>query len=392
MTSNEIWVVFIHDGQRIALPAVSVERAVTAPALVRLPGSVGMRQGRALQVGNELLPLIGEDPVPLLVLALRHSAGRFAMSADKVLGVGPLASGDLWDGQPVTCRAIDDVVPASRQRMFAPISASARPRPTMAASMAPPAPRWLLLQTGGSAWMLAEAELELIHGPAPCTRVPFSPPALTGVVVLRGFPVPVANPILHARPGGGQAGYAVLRGQTGLVAVPLDTDPAWCERAGAAPRLHPDALREAAGLPKAVDPRQSSAPRLHSLRLLPVLVAGRTFAVPVEEVARVQPAATLVRLPARRSAPDRAVAVDGRLVPVWDARSWLHLGSPGNAAVHVLLREQGVLAVDGVDRTVALEAGQVHAIRDPSNRLAAIAHVPGGTWPVLKVADLGTAP
>ncbi len=392
------FVVFVVAGERLALPAFAVERVVLRPALLRLPVLAGARPDMprfGVHTGDEIIPLLGLAP-PETVIVLRAAEGRIALAVDQVLGSGPLGAEESWAGQPVRRVAV-----AHYEQAFG-TAEPAQPflgRGQVAfvpAVVAPAGPaRVLQIRTGGVLSSSSVVELVAVQLDVTVLPVPFAPPEMLGVAVIRGHAVPVVSPVpMRQRPGC----LVLLRDGKGLLAIPADDAPLLLQSSDA-PELDLDGLRRAADLTPA--PEEDMTPvrprRRSQVAMLPVTVGERRYGLMAKWVERVVAPTYVARLPSRDmpdSLLDGVTAVEGRAVPFTDARRWLGQARPDRAAVHVLLRlgrDLHVLGVDAIARPIHLDAGGLEQVRDPARHVTGFAQLQGEVLAILDIAQLGVA-
>ena len=85
---------------------------------------------------------------------------------------------------------------------------------------------WCTFRLAGGHYGVELARVQEVLRPLPLTRLPLAPPAIAGLVNLRGRIVTVVDPRvvlgLEAAPAGGSAGLVVVRGAEGAVALLVD--------------------------------------------------------------------------------------------------------------------------------------------------------------------------
>jgi chemotaxis signal transduction protein len=131
-------------------------------------------------------------------------------------------------------------------------------------------------------------------------------------------------------------------------------------------------------------------------RYLLVEIAGRRCALRLDTVERVQDECRIIRAPYRAGSVVAGVgAIEGRILPVLDARALLGLAAPAPAAGFVVLAdaELGRLIV-AVDRVLGPHAIDDGALQAPPEglRVGAVAAVDGQEIWVLSAAGLAGAP
>jgi chemotaxis signal transduction protein len=422
LSSDPIWTGFELEGQAFALPAVHVERVLPAGPVTALPFAPAGVEGVA-SVSGDVVPVLAlagllfpDRPPPpqpgAQFMVVMVDGQRFALRIDGVLFVAAVlqhgAEGETqWQDQTVTCldpqalglAKLEPSYPARGTPGAITNSGDSFSR-TDAVRVATTV---LAVKTAGRLYSLpSQSVLELLDHAA-LTPLPLVPPALRGIVVLRGQPLlafcldRLLGGVREAAPGGhvvmsvGRARLVLLvdaiLGLQRLSDAPSLTDPTALDPATLIPA---DLLALAAQLPSTAD--AAPARDTGRQRFLCVSLGSRTYALALAAVERVLPPRQSVILPAGAPAGvDGAIEYGGRIVPVTEGWRWLSLGQTGTTGAHIVLRQDGeqrVLAVNGVQRIVTIARDDILPTTGHDPRIAALGTANGRSVEILSTAAL----
>jgi chemotaxis signal transduction protein len=422
LSSDRAWTGFELQGQAFALPAGHVERVLPAGDVTALPFAPAGIEGVA-SVAGDVVPVVAlaclifpDRPAPAeggeQFVVVVVAGQRFALRVDHMLFVAVPLSQDAqgetrWQGQAVICLDIATLgltaLQPSRPPVGAPGAVSNDRDGRREAGAASAETTILAIEAGGRTYGLpSESVVELLDQAA-LTPLPLVPPALRGIVVLRGQPLLAfgLSELLGGDEGPTPGGHIVLSAGRNRIVLLVD-EVVGLRRlsdmtASASPTLlDPDQLVAAewlalaAQLPTATE---AAAGRDTSRqRFLCVSLGGRTYALALAAVERVLPPRQSVVLPDGAPAGiDGAIEYGGRIVPVTEGWRWLSLGEAGTTGAHIVLRQDGeqrVLAVNGVQRIVTIARDDILPTAGHDPRISALGTANGRSVEILSTAAL----
>ncbi|CAN5668367.1 hypothetical protein BH10PSE6_BH10PSE6_26260 [soil metagenome] len=419
--SDMPWTGFELEGEAFALPAGHVERVLAATPVTALPFAPAGVEGVA-SVSGDVVPVVAlagvlfrDRPPPVhpgeQFLVVRIAGQRFALRIDDMLFVAAILSPEAdgkaqWRDRAVTCLDPANLGLVTFEPSRPPGGAPgvvANNRDSLDAGTAPAATTILAVEAAGRVHGLpSQSVLELLESVA-LTPLPLVPPALRGVVVLRGQPLLAfcLNRMLGAESGATPGGHVVVSaGRSRLVLLVdnilglqrLPDDPSIARP----PLLEPEKLFAAEWLALAAQMPAGAESRpkgdTSRQRFLCVSLAGRTYALAVTAVERVLPPRQSVLLPTGAPAGVHgAIEYGGRIVPVTEGWRWLSLGESGCAGAHIVLKQDGeqrVLAVDGVQRIVTILRDDILPTANHDPRIAGLGTANGRSVEILSTAAL----
>jgi chemotaxis signal transduction protein len=408
------WTGFELGDRAFALPAGAVEHVLAASPVTALPFAPAVIEGVA-SVSGDVVPVLdlarllpSDRPAPpagALFMVLRHAGQRFAARVERLLFIAaPLAPTDGvadWRGQPVTCLdpamlGLGAMAPAAPPGGTPGAIASSREgRPGEGLAHADGAV--LAVEAAGRSWALPSSAVVELLEQAELTALPLVPPALRGVVVLRGQPILAfcLDRLLGGAGAGSPRGQVVLSVGRSRIVLLVDAILG-LQRQASHDLLDPQRLvgsewlALAAQMPVGVE-RQAAGGGGRQ-RFLCVTLGRRTYALPLAAVERVLPARQSVVLPAGAPAGvDGAIEYGGRIVPVTEGWRWLSLAEPAPTAAYVVLQQDGeqrVLAVNGVQRIVTIARDDILPTASNDPRIAGLGSANGRSVEILSTAAL----
>ncbi len=415
--SDMAWTGFELAGEALALPAATVEQVMAASQVTALPFAPLAVEGVA-SISGDVVPVL--DPVALRqserpvrsrtgaqFMIVRFAGQRFAVRIERMLFVAATLSPESdgttqWNGTFVTCidpasLGLSALEPKLPPRGVPGVIANSRDgQPSKDMTQAEDAV--LAVEVAGQLYGLpSQSVVELLEN-AELTPLPLVPPALRGVMVLRGRPL-LAFCLDRLLGGAGAVtpgGHVVLSVGRNRIVLVVDAIVGLRRQGSQAVRLDPEKLIDAEWLSLAAqmpgDIEQRAARDVSRQRFLCVTLGDRPYALALAAVERVLPARQSVMLPFGAPAGvDGAIEYGGRIVPVTEGWRWLSLDAAGPASAYVVLQldgEQRVLAVNGVQRIITIARDDILLTANADPRIAGLGTANGRTLEILSTAAL----